>query len=343
MWGAHTDFPRIQSKDLPETSAQKASSVSPAHFRSALLRARRLLSQVQAQGDTVQSSPSASGSTSASGSGIGTGSRRSSPRKQASTQSHSHQTQTEKGTKDEHQHKSSGPSIDPLSPFQTPKKKFKYSSGIDVSDLLRSGSATGPGSGSGHPHTPTTGSPLRQSQTPRTANGTARERDGVEGVERTPTKRTKFHPRGVDLSTVDVDTDIETDHENENENDNEADADAETISRSGNGAEGKRVTRRRNDMSAFMALRPGSAGTTPKSQPTKDGEGELPEEEQEYLRSIREKRRTHSGQNKGTKRKVNRRDWTCREVVWGSESVDRQNRIEIDKVSGKDLRLRARK
>lgn len=318
---------RIQSKDLPETSAQKASSVSPAHFRSALVRARRLLSQVQ--GDTVQSPPSASAS--ASGSGPGVGSRRSSPRKPSSTQS----SQADRGNKDDSTVTrgggGGGPSIDPLSPFQTPKKKFKYSSGIDVSDLLRSGSASA-AAGGGHPHTPTTGSPLRQSQTPRTAKGddgasaSAREREGVEGVERTPTKRTKFHPKGVDLSTVDVDTDIETEME----------------VTAGTGAEGKRMTKRRNDMSAFMALRPGSAGTTPKTLLAKDGEGELPEEEQEYLRSIREKRRTHSGKDKGRKREPKRnrrRDWTCKEVVWGSESVTSQNRIEIDQVSRAELGL----
>lgn len=39
------DLPRIQSKDLPEQSAQKASSVSASHFRSALSLSRRLLSQ----------------------------------------------------------------------------------------------------------------------------------------------------------------------------------------------------------------------------------------------------------------------------------------------------------
>lgn len=38
-------LPRIQSKDLPEQSAQKASSVSASHFRSALSLSRRLLSQ----------------------------------------------------------------------------------------------------------------------------------------------------------------------------------------------------------------------------------------------------------------------------------------------------------
>ncbi|WVO19014.1 uncharacterized protein IAS62_000290 [Cryptococcus decagattii] len=36
---------QIQSKDLPEKSAQKASSVSASHFRSALSLSRRLLSQ----------------------------------------------------------------------------------------------------------------------------------------------------------------------------------------------------------------------------------------------------------------------------------------------------------
>lgn len=293
--GGGADPDRIQSKDLPESSAQKASSVSPAHFRSALVRARRLMAQTQ--GDSGQS-PSPSPAHSA-GSGSGSGSRRSSPRKST----------TQPGTR------GGGPSIDPLSPFQTPKKKFKYSSGIDVSDLLRSG-------GQSYPHTPTTGSPLRQSQTPGTGTGTgtasrASAREGKEGVERTPTKRTKFHPRGVDLSTANLDIDV--------------DVDAEEINRE----EGGRRSRRKNDMSAFMALRPGSAGSTSKTTttPVKDANEELPEEEQEYLRSIRQKR--HTARDTGRRRtEVKRRDWTCREVIWGSGIVDRQNRIELDRVSG---------
>jgi hypothetical protein len=252
---------RIQSHDLPPLSAQKASSVSPAHFKSALLRARRLLSQIEDQ-------PQASSSSS----------KRTSPRT----------TTTNPG--------GGGPSIDPLSPFTTPRKKFKYSSGLDVSDLLKSGSA------SGHKHTPVTGSPLKFSSTTK-EDRTGR---GEEDVSRTPTKRVQYgHVRGVDLASVVSNTDT----------------DEGSTSRK----------RRRDDTSAFMALRPDPS--VPRTSTAVVEDMGMPEEEKEYLLSMREKRRKRpTGERVGLKR----RDWTCREGVWGSGGVQKWNKVVLDKVGSFD-------
>lgn len=263
---------RIQSKDLPERSAQKASSVSPAHFRSALVRARRLLDATASSSSDhspTRSSPRASTAATASGpAAVG-----------------------------------AGPSVDPLSPFSTPKKKYKYSSGIDVSDLLRSGSA--PGSGSRH--TPAHASPLRNSTTAREGEG-----DG----EKTPTKRTKFRdphdePQGIDLANLDVEP-----------------------GPSRPTPPSKR--RRGDDLSAFMSLRPGSSPSHPISTTSKENEGDLPEEEKEYLRSIRQKRNGSANGNGHGRRprakQIERRDWTCRETRWGSEATHERNRIVLDQV-----------
>jgi hypothetical protein len=175
--------------------------------------------------------------------------------------------------------------VDPLSPFTTPRKKRTYTSGIDVSDLLKSGSK--------HAHTPATGSPLRNSST------SIRKEDKEEDVSRTPTKRVKYGTvRGVDLSTIEV----------------EERASARK--------------RRKEDTSAFMALKPDH--NAPRAVKDVGSGDELPEEEKEYLLSIREKRRTRpSGSRVGLKRM----DWTFREGVWGSESVEKKNRVLLDKVS----------
>jgi len=174
--------------------------------------------------------------------------------------------------------------VDPLSPFTTPRKKRTYTSGIDVSDLLKSGSK--------HAHTPATGSPLRNSST------SIRKEDKEEDVSRTPTKRVKYGTlRGVDLATIEVEE----------------------------GASARK--RRKVDTSAFMALKPDL--TAPRVVEKVRRGDELPEEEKEYLLSIREKRRTRpSGSRVGLKRK----DWTFREGVWGSEGVQRKNRVLLDKV-----------
>jgi hypothetical protein len=268
---------RIQSHDLPELSAQKASSVSPAHFRSALSRARRLLAQVDSPSTSASAGPS---------------SKRASPRTAPTP------TPTPPA---------GGPSIDPLSPFSTPKKKYTFSSGIDVSDLLRSGSRSRRGQHV-HAHTPGTGSPLKHSLSASAAGkGKEREREGEgEEVMRTPTKRAKHTtPRGIDLSAVT--------------------AIAAEGSGTGTGTGRKRP---RDDTTAFMALKP-VGGVAARPTPLDQGDGELPAEEKEYLLSVREKRRKRPN---GVERvEVRRRDWTYREALWGGGLVE--GRRELDRVS----------
>ncbi|KAL1408191.1 hypothetical protein Q8F55_004996 [Vanrija albida] len=141
---------RVQSHDLLETAVQRASSVSPARFKSALATSRRLLATADAQ------SPS---------------------RRRPATQS------------------APAPSAAPaLSPFATPKKRFKYASGVDVSALVS-------------PHAPATGSPLRACATPsrlaaaeNDADTTPSKRAG--GGETTPSKRARGDDDEVELETT---------------------------------------------------------------------------------------------------------------------------------------------
>jgi hypothetical protein len=120
---------------------------------------------------------------------------------------------------------------------------------------------------------------------------------------RTPTKKVKHTtPRGVDLATATTNTGVE-----------------ESASKR---------SRRKDDTSAFMALRPVGGVPFPRVALAQEGEGELPEEERQYLLSTRQKRQRRSDDtNKG--KGVERRDWTYRESIWGS--VD--TRKELDKVS----------
>lgn len=84
--------------------------------------------------------------------------------------------------------------------------------------------------------------------------------------------------------------------------------------------------RRKEDTSAFMALKPDH--TTQKVVKGVET-NELPDEEKEYLLSIREKRRTRA---KGSRAGLKRKDWTFREGVWGSESIQRRNESILEKV-----------
>jgi hypothetical protein len=133
----------------------------------------------------------------------------------------------------------------------------------------------------------------------RNSSTSIRKEDKEEDVSRTPTKRVKYGTvRGVDLSTIEVEE----------------------------GASARR--RRKEDTSAFMALKPDH--NSPRVVEDVGRGDELPEEEKEYLLSIREKRRTRpSGSRVGLRRK----DWTFREGVWGSEGVEKRNKLWLDKVS----------
>lgn len=127
-------------------------------------------------------------------------------------------------------------------------------------------------------------------------------KEGIEDqgdVSRTPTKRVKYGTvQGVDLSTVEVEE----------------------------GVSASARRRRKEDTSAFMALKPDH--TTQKV--VKEVEtNELPDEEKEYLLSIREKRKTRA---KGSRAGLKRKDWTFREGIWDSESIQRRNEIILEKV-----------
>lgn len=118
----------------------------------------------------------------------------------------------------------------------------------------------------------------------------------------TPTKRVKYsNPQGIDLSTA-----------------------------SGLGEEQEQPKKRRkDDISAFMALRP-VGGVPARPVPVNVGEdGELPAEEKAYLLSVREKRRKRPSGREGVE--VKRRDWRYREIIWGRGSEE--GRRELDKVS----------
>jgi len=129
-------------------------------------------------------------------------------------------------------------------------------------------------------------------------NSSTRKEGVEEDVSRTPTKRVKYGTvRGVDLSTIEVEE----------------------------GASARK--RRKEDTSAFMALKPDQ--NAPRVVEDVGRGDELPEEEKEYLLSIRAKRRTRpAGSRVGLKRK----DWTFREGVWGSESAQKRNKVLLDKV-----------
>ena len=253
-----------------EKSAQKASSVSPAHFKSALQHAKRILSSIPPETRRLpraSSSSNTSNAVSAAGSSL----TQVSPAK---------------------------------SPFQTPKKKFKSSSGVDLSGLSKS------------PHEPIKGSPLKQSLTPsKSANkihttgegsngagddgkGRSDGEGGVGGVSEeeisTPTKR-KHPRRGVDLENIQ--------------------------------AEGSEK-RQRVDTSAFFALRPGSGASAASPvrtwTPIHDDDGfeaRLPEVDQ-----------IKDGKKAESERKEPRRDWTYSERVWGSEAIVEGNKRILETV-----------
>ncbi|ORX37322.1 hypothetical protein BD324DRAFT_650922 [Kockovaella imperatae] len=316
---------RVQSKDLVESSAQKASSVSPARFKSALLKSRRILESASVGDPSLDASTSRRGSSASP-----------STRSTRSTRSHADQADADQ-VANTGEKRGSGPS-----PFSTPRKRFKYSSGIDISGLVKGGLAGGgsPPNTPKHQHEPSTGSPLRQSVTPssrrvrsalRGGRVTEKKNDEEDGVvkedeiragseaeaamidedamevdgqeERTPTKRVKFGVRqGVDLAIATEELD-----------------------------ETPRTRSKRLDTSAFFALRPGaspsgstarslrnaqtSSGMKSRSIPVEDG---LPE-----IRAPRANRSTTTSQ----KLKRRKRDWTYAERIWGLQTDESREAI----------------
>ena len=283
------DGHRVQSKDLVESSAQKASSISPARFRTALAKSRRILETVSIP--SLDPSPSR---------------RRPSSSSPSKAEKPAESEQEAVGEK-----RAAGPS-----PFTTPKKRFKYSSGVDISGLVK-GSPGSPSSR--HKHEPAAASPLRHSVTPssRKPRGSkGKERDDGDGTNvddaddgygdeddpmavagdgKTPTKRVKYAVRpGVDLDTATEDLPDET----------------------------PRTRRSRLDTSAFFALRPGSASdaVTPNGERSTPRKGKyIPVED--GLPEVRPPRRSRpETETKAEKRR--KRDWTYSEPVWGMVTED---------------------
>lgn len=209
------------------------------------------------------------------------------------------------------------------SPFNTPKKKFKYSSGIDVSSLVKN---TPRSLVKGHE--PAQSSPLRHSVTPSkrplsspadagfadveqgtdVGIGEGENRGGEEDNMRTPTKRVKYS-KGVDLEHVDVPAVISS------------------------------TRKKKEDPRAFFALRPGGGGDAPPGLNLGgDGEGgrrlwngNIPMEDGlPDVRPPRVRRTGEGGVRKKVKERV-RRGWRYPETVWGEDKERQQE--EVDKVS----------
>ena len=78
-----------------------------------------------------------------------------------------------------------------------------------------------------------------------------------------------------------------------------------------------------------MALRPDQSSVRVQQKDMDRGH-ELPEDEKEYLLSIREKRRTRQ---KGSREGLKRKDWAFREAIWDSGDVRKKNEILLERVS----------
>ncbi|KAL7423020.1 hypothetical protein Q5752_002319 [Cryptotrichosporon argae] len=269
---------RVQSKDLVEKSAQKACSVSPAHFRSALAVARRVLATSSSsetsprrptrsprsspsKAETVRAASSSSSATPAPASGSGSGS-------------------TAAAT----------PVPDALSPFQTPRKKFRYASSLDLAGLSRSA----------HKHSPAQPSPLR----PRIVSLAAAAADAASA----PTAAVEGHGAGVNAVEEDDD-----------------DVERTPSKRRGPGgalSTGAREKRQREaeGREAFFALRPvaGKVGGEDVDAPGTVVEQE--EDEAGFWRADEFGRTAVAGAaDLAAKPKRARRDWTYAETKWAPD------------------------
>lgn len=245
----------MQSHDLAESSLQRLSSVSPARFKSALATSRRLLESAEA------SSPSG---------------RRKRPATSSPTTSPTKVT-----------------TADAMSPFQTPRKKFKYTSGLDLTGLV-------------HAHSPSKGSPLKQSVTPskrREKREIVDVSDSDNEVEATPTKR-----RTPAAATT-------------------------TAPRSPRSARQKaRDQKEKDGKAAFLALRPG-ASDVPSIQVTdEEGEDDLTPRRRSPVRRL-----VDELQPRPTRKRTRvRMDWTFRETVWASFDPEgeahKRRRAELEEI-----------
>lgn len=186
-----------------------------------------------------------------------------------------------------------------MSPFQTPRKKFKYTSGLDLSGLV-------------HAHSPSKGSPLKQSVTPSKRREKREmvdisDSDGeADEVEATPTKR-----RGTEATPT------------------KSAMKAKVAPGSPRSARQKQRDQiEKEGKAAFLALRPGAV---PKIQVTAEEE----EDEVTPRRRSPARRLVDEFRQRPTRQRQRRRmDWTFKEKVWaefdpeGELAKERRRRLE---------------
>ena len=129
--------------------------------------------------------------------------------------------------------------------------------------------------------------------------------DDADAEQRTPSKRAKYGVKaGVDLERTPL-----------------------AIPKQASTSTKKR---KRDDVSAFLALRPGSQPTSGGAS-TDDGEQEDEDAELEYIPSTPRPKRVTSERTK--RRKLcSRRDWTYRESLWTGEQIRATNIAKLKEV-----------
>ncbi|RXK37711.1 hypothetical protein M231_05044 [Tremella mesenterica] len=358
----------IQSHDLTEQTAQKASSVSKTHFHSALSKSRRLLSTKT----TISPLPSRTSKSSSRSPHI------SSNIVSDSTTFISVDDLDESSTKSLGSTSTTTNQVISNLPF-TPKKKYKHISGIDISSLVKS------------PHSPARASPLRQSTTRITSlikastqrksrvikdpkykdsNSVKKSKEGSKRVENNSDDELSLGDR---LGSKDMEDEEDSGSDDElrlreddvHEDDEESNTDErvgmegektptksmkfgmkrgidlESISTSRtdfpNSSGSKNKRRKQGDTTAFLALRPGS-GIDVIPSPSAGSVVSSSLEGGPWV----ENRRLSKGKSvqndmlRKEKRKKSeartKRDWTYSERCWTDEKVTEENKIFCDQL-----------
>ncbi|WWC70881.1 uncharacterized protein I206_104833 [Kwoniella pini CBS 10737] len=289
---------RIQSKDLLLSSAQKASSVSPSHFRSTLSKCRILLESIPSPNNSsLHKSPSKNSSTSTS----------------TSISNDGGNDQIEDDLNSTHTPCLNIRSENLINPLQTPKKKYKFSSGIDISSLVKSPN----NQNQNNNKTPkksydsVIASPLRQSIIRQTSNQIQSSSSLPESpikevilkeididIEKTPSKKNKYN-NGIDLENPpSIIKSVKNQRNRNNENSN-----------------------------SFFALRPGNSITPSKSIINQNQEQEKEEESWMHRRpeeTHKKSKRFEVEKHQKTKKKneIRKVDWTYKEDIWGKSIKD---------------------
>ncbi|WVR06464.1 hypothetical protein IAU60_003495 [Kwoniella sp. DSM 27419] len=316
---------KIQSKDLPLSSAQKASSVSPAHFRSTLSRCRKLLESLPSSPGEPSVSPS---KRSPAKRGAGRGEETEVPPAVGAGTEAGPSSPTKGGTAVE----------DVLNPLSTPKKKYKFSSGVDIFSLVRTPRTP-------RHHEPVTASPLRQSVTRQPSTKYAKG-DLTTRLAGEPRRVAEGNPGGLSQDDDQGRGRDELEREVEQEQGEEQDAGT------GPGTPTKKVKyaqpvgvdlehppasipaptrkRKQESASAFFALRPGLSGgpaaTVSGLDPKARGTGVDAMREDEWMHRLPRERRTRQPREKKPSQ-VRKVDWTYTEQVWSAGPA-----ADLDKV-----------